>query len=404
MTSICKNAFIVITLLPLLTSCTIFKVIDLVNGGKPANNSVKQSSIPFSLDVHPILIKAKLNDSPVEYTFVLDTGALCMVSEKIAKELRMPEGVEVNAGDSSGNIEKIRLTSLNSIRVGDMKVEDCAVGVFDFSNIFTENIAGIIGSNFLRHFSVTLDYQNKILTLSRDQQYTDIQEKGVIIPFKTDMEFGFAPSVQCRIEKDIAISGVIDTGAVGLMLPHSVIEKTVDYISGDVIQAKGNMGGGMFGENRRSYALRLHSLTLGDYAFTDMPVISHSGKEVLLIGNIVLSHFMVTLNYPEQQMILTPQNTDFPSNIPSYGVSLAKREGKTVISGVWAETEAEKNGLKPGIEVLAVNSEDVTDTPIFELMQVFLDESRDSLELHYRQNDSENRITLKKEMLLNTRD
>src|SRR4030043_1474500 len=148
-----KNFLILFVIVVFLSSCTGFKAMKLVSGGESVPNKYTESVIPFTLEGHPILIKARLNNSQKEYIFVFDTGALTMIRQEVAKELDLPKGIEVEADGTGGKSKTIDLVKLDNVMVGNMEVRDCAAGVTDFSEMFAPNVAGILGSNFFKHFT-----------------------------------------------------------------------------------------------------------------------------------------------------------------------------------------------------------------------------------------------------------
>jgi hypothetical protein len=244
-------------------------------------------------------------------------------------------------------------------------------------------VAGILGSNFLRYFKVTIDYQAHELGLSSNIDAAPNEERDTKIPFETDIRSGFSPIIDCKIDEDINTRCMLDTGAFGISLPEPTLQRTQAYRAGKVIRANGSMSGGMFGMTTHSKAVRLDDLTIGGVSYTRIPATSHSGLEYVLLGNQFLRNFTVTLNYPAKELVLRPVRTTFVQNMPSYGLALAKENGKTFVSGTWEGSSAAESGLEPGDEVVRINSEDVTEKPLAELMAQLMDDKRDSLEIEF---------------------
>jgi len=397
-----KNYLILFIIVVFLPSCTAFKAMKLVNSGEAAPNNSTESVVPFTLEGHPILIKARLNNSQKEFIFVFDTGALTMIRQEVAKELDLPKGIEVEAGGSGGKSKTIDLVKLDNVIVGNMEVRDCAAGVTDFREMFAPNIAGILGSNFFKHFKVTIDYRNKEVAFSRKNNQTAVQGKETIIPFESDIKMGFAPVIKCEVDGEIKATAVIDTGYPGIVaLPLSMIKKTNSFKEGNVITAKGNMSGGIFGLSDEDYGLRIDELKIGNLKLNDIPATSHSLKNGhLLLGNKFLEKYLVTLHYPAEEMILTPYGTPFETNIPTYGLALAKEDNKIIVSGIWNNSSASRSEIKLGNEVVKVNSMDVNTLSIMELMPLFLDENINSLEIEYVNGKGRQKAILHKGMLL----
>ena len=387
-----------------LSGCTAIKAMKLVNSGDMVMSNQPDSVIPLTHEMHLIFIKAKLNHSQKEYTFIVDTGALTLISRQVATELNLSKGIEVNAGGTGGNSKTINLVKLDSIIVGNMEVTNCATGVTDFQHQFSRRIAGILGSNFLRHFKITIDYQQKELILSEDTKPVVIQDEEIKIPFETDMKSGFAPVVECVLDGGEKATGLIDTGFPGFMaFPVSMIHKSESFNNGSVVTSNGSMNGGMFGmENIESYALRFNRVKIGNLKLINVPSTSHSGKDgQVLLGNKLLEKYIVTINYPAQEMTLKPCGAPFETNIPSYGLALTKKNKKTIVSGVWQNSIAARKGLKPGDEIIKINSIETSSiSSVLELMAMFMDEKINSIEIEFQNEKARKTIVLQKDNLL----
>lgn len=401
-TLFCKflNFIILLIIFCILSGCTTIKTVNLVHSGDVVKNS-RESIIPFSLTGHPILIKAQLNNSQKEYTFIFDTGALSILRQEVAEELGLSEGIEVEAGGSGGNSKKIELFKLDQVTVGKMQVQNIAAGVTDFSEIFPPNIAGILGSNFFKHFKVTIDYQGKKITLSQDTNPVTLKDKEIKIPFQTDMKNGFAPQIDCVVDGKIKATAIIDTGAIGIAyLPLSMMKETNSFQEGFVLTADGNMIFGMFGTDEESIGVRIDEIKIGDLELVNIPSISHAseGGHVLL-GNKFLGKFLVTLNYPAEEMILKPYGLPFETNIPSYGFGLTKKDGKTLVSGVWENSPAARIGMQPGDEIIKINSTEVDTLSLMEMIALGFSEDASTIEIEFINKEGRKKASINKEML-----
>ncbi len=392
-------------LLVFVSGCTAIKAINLINSSEVVITDDMDSRIPFTMEKHQILVKIKINHSREEYTFILDTGALTMVSERIAEKLSLPEGIEIDASGTGGNSRAINLVKLDSIIAGSMEVKNCAAGVIDFSAIFPHTIDGILGSNFLQHFKVTIDYQKQELTLSQDTTPVHAQENDIKIPIELDMLMGFAPFVQCELDDAIQDNAIIDTGLPGYIgLPVSMIKKLPSFKNGSVVSSNGSMSFGMFGAGKNeNYALRLNKAKIGSLQLQNVAATSHDHKNgKILIGYKFLEKYIVILNYPAKELLLRPTGTPFEHNIPSYGFALTKNDQKTIVSGVWIGSDAFQQGLQPGDEILAINSVKMSTVPtIGELVQMFFsDEEQRSLSIEFSHENERKSVVLHKKNLL----
>jgi len=380
-----KNYLILLVIVVFLTSCSAFKVIKLLSSGEVVATNYTKSVVPILMEGHPILIKARLNNSQKNYNFVFDTGAFTLIKQEVAKELDLPKGIDIEASCTGGKSKTIGIVKLDNIIVGNMEVRDCAVGVTDFSGMFSPDISGILGSNFFKYFNLTIDYRNKEVTLSREDYRPTESDKEIVLPFDSKMEMGFAPTIDCMVDEEIKSTAIIDTGYPGIVaVPLSMIKKTNSFKKGKVVTGKGSMMGGMFGVSDQDYSLRIDELKIGELKLKNIPATSHSSKkDHLLLGGKFFEKYLVTLNYPSKKMILTPYGTPFEKNIPSYGLALVKENHNTLVSGIWSNSSASRSGINLGDEVVKINAMETNTLSLSELMTLFLDEKINSLKVEY---------------------
>lgn len=386
-----------------MQSCTTLQIVKRVNGGKIALNTPIKSVIPFELKGHPILIKCRLNNSTKEYKFMFDTGAITLVTPQVANELELQDPIEIELNGTGGETEKVNLVQLKNVTVGKSVVENVAAVVVDLEKKHGVKIDGILGSNFLKFFQVTINYpKQKITLLHNTEPISAKSDNDIQISFETNMKSGFAPQVECIINGNITSTGIIDTGYPGVAsIPLSLMKKMNSFKTGNIVKASGSMVGGVVGMAKESYALRLDSLTISSLQIGNIPSISHSSKnEHILLGNKFLSKFLVTIDYPSGKIILHPYQTTFDTNIFTYGLNLSKKNNKTIVTGVWDNSSAFKAGIRPNDEIVQINSINADSLSPFDLMAMFLNENTNNIDIVYIHENSKHTIDLKKEKLL----
>jgi predicted aspartyl protease len=130
-----------------------------------ATLSPKSAKVKFRLagDVQPlILLPVQVNgDGPFE--FILDTGAgTSLLSSDLAKKLKI-KIISTKEGQSAGGKISVSLAKVDSLAVGQAKLDDVDVGIVDLTHIgntIGTKIDGDIGYNFLKHFRITIDYHD----------------------------------------------------------------------------------------------------------------------------------------------------------------------------------------------------------------------------------------------------
>src|SRR5256885_9650180 len=109
-----------------------------------------------------ILLPVRVNDRG-PFDFILDTGAgTSLLSSDLAKQLAV-KILGSKEGQSAGGKVSVSLAKVDSLAVGEIKLDDVDVGVVDLAQIgktIGTKIDGDLGYNFLKHFRATIDYRN----------------------------------------------------------------------------------------------------------------------------------------------------------------------------------------------------------------------------------------------------
>lgn len=139
----------------------------------PPASSASRTSAPIQLAGGSALVGAAVNGAPV--TLLVDTGAtLTILSPKATEKLGIavrataPKILTTVVGGGTFAMPYVRVSSL---RVGEFTVEDIDVGVYD-ALPQAPAVDGLLGTNFLNHFKVTVDRDQRRLTLEASQGAT----------------------------------------------------------------------------------------------------------------------------------------------------------------------------------------------------------------------------------------
>lgn len=380
-----------------------------MNRGRLTSDQIEDSVIPFDLrGGHVIIVPVRINNSDMVYDFMLDTGALTVVSRKIAEELDLPSGVEVMARDTAGGSKPMQLINLEVLELGKMKIAECPAGIIDLSGFGGQlkdrdmKVDGLIGSNFLRYFKVTIDYGKRQLILSNHTGAEPVAHGSYRFSFSSEMQRGYAPTLECLLEDNIRCPGIIDTGAPFVVtLPSSLVKKTKAYSTGQVVKAKGNVWGGAFKASENNALLRISALQMGELRLHDLPMLSLPHRQ-MLIGKKFLEKFRVTLNYPAREMTLSPcGEIKFSSNIYSFGAIVRKDDdGRVFVAGFWEGSSVDRSGIRIGDELVTVDGKNVRDLSPLEIETLYHDDKVQEIEVVYKNRSGFHKIKVRKEMLL----
>lgn len=389
------------------TGCSTLKAVSIVRSGEPAAGAGAEKVVPFDLKGHMILVKAKLNDSPKEYTFMVDTGALNAVREETAREIALEDAVEVDSMSTGGGTKKVRLARLARLSVGGMEVRECGTGVFDFSlidQLTGVRLDGILGSNFLRHFRVTIDYRNRQLALARSIEPVAAPAGAYRLKFEQAMFSGFAPQIGHVAVGDTFLDALIDTGARESVISLAALEK-IGMGGTPVIKAIGATGGGAFKLQDHNRLLRIDTLRLGPVSAKHLPVVAveqrRAFEDKILLGKNFLDRYLVIIDYPADELILVPDASSIPAaNLFSTGLTLKRDdEGAISVIGLWQGSPADRAGLAPGDRIVKVNGRDAAAFPLAEINDRLRDDRVGELDFRVKNGNGERSVVLRKEML-----
>jgi Aspartyl protease len=120
-------------------------------------------------------------DSTGPYDFVVDTGAqITTIDPRLAAELH-PKPLGATHVTGVGSYSQASYAQLASLQAGTYSIKDPLVLVQDMQQIQQTDprIRGILGSNFLEHFDLLIDYEHRVLCLddSREMQQKVMGER-----------------------------------------------------------------------------------------------------------------------------------------------------------------------------------------------------------------------------------
>lgn len=190
------------------------------------NLTAKETTIAFEYYQRLIFIKVDVNETN-NLLFLLDTGANTSAidtntSDSIGLKAFCTDTVEGSAG-------KIVVPNVKakSISVGKCLVKNISLTKYDLSNSLVPpnmHLDGILGTDFLRHYVVSIDFYKKQITLSKKRMETQNY-----IPFELDNGI---PKIKSIINNHVSAylrydsgSSLFDTNEIYLNIPSPVLDK-----------------------------------------------------------------------------------------------------------------------------------------------------------------------------------
>lgn len=257
-----------------------------------------------------ILLPVKINgEGP--FDFIFDTGAgTSLLSSDLAKQLDV-KVVGSKDGQSAGGKVSVSLAKVESLGVGEAKLDDVDVGIVDLSQIgktIGARIDGDLGYNFLKHFRLTIDYRKCELRLDNPKR---IEQFGAAA--KTEVPIRLASPAKPLILVDVHANGrgpfqfAIDTGTSTTAITPELAKELGVSSSPIAAAATG-------GAHVDVTAGALKSFQVGGARIDNMPVLVADFFSMLsqaigvkldgIIGYNFLRDYKVVIDYPNELLSL----------------------------------------------------------------------------------------------------
>jgi predicted aspartyl protease len=260
-----------------------------------------------------ILVPASVNDSEPQ-EFILDTGAgVSLLTPEFAERMGVA-ATETKEGMGAGGKVAISLGVARSLSIGESKIENVQVAITDelrrIGAVIGAHVEGNVGYNYLKNFSLTIDYQNNILRLAQAKPNSNGASDSAS---RTEIKFKLAHPAKPLILLPVSINGegpyifAVDTGASSTVISPEVAETLA--IERTSIPELTGAGGAM-----RASTGVARSLAVGKAEIENLAVVVADFLGMLsqavgtkldgIIGYNFLKEFEVTIDYPNETLRL----------------------------------------------------------------------------------------------------
>ena len=320
-------------------------------------NGTSAENIPFAYIVDHLFIDVNIGCD--KRTWIIDTGAsVTVIDAEYAEELGLETAGKMK-GYGAGTTVEATFTELPAFSVEGIMFDPQNVAVLEIGGLFKRvglDVVGILGYDFLSRFVVKIDYANKLLSFY-DPDVFEYAGGGAVIDSPMKGRFFVVPMT---VDGEHSGDWTLDIGAGGTSfffpyaMQHGLIErKGIDGLAG---------GAGGYHPNR---TIRFETLEIAGFNLPE-PLISvplqtggafGSTEGTGNLGNNVLRHFVVYLDYDRQHAILE-EGADFGRDFPEdrSGLALAVNEGDEIeVFYVSPHTPADRARFQQGDIVRAIN-------------------------------------------------
>lgn len=184
-------------------------------------------TVPFEYADNEIVVKCRVNNSE-DLDFLFDTGASdTIIDRRVAAQNFLAKQEKFDIAAYSGMVEANR-SELKRFEIGSLILNEVPVRVLDMnaqSRQMGRPIAGIIGTNIISQFLVTIDYSKRSLVFE-DMESAARPLKAANVPFTIRQLPYIKVALNGRDEQLL----LVDTGAAFNHLPTSVAQR---HVQGD---------------------------------------------------------------------------------------------------------------------------------------------------------------------------
>jgi hypothetical protein len=370
------NLFGVILFTTVLSGCQLYQAakFSYTNGTSDHTwlNQSKTTQVPFTLVAELIIVPVSINGSK-PLNFVFDSGAAATVilesDNTDVLTLKSVSKLDISgAGESFQSVANL-VPNIN-VTLGEVELIEQTIIHLPISSVpfFKDKDSvffdGIIGYDFLKRFTIKIDYENMIIKLSEQTDFAKIEtehdKNWQQLPI--DIEGGMSyVTVDAKLtsEKETPITLMIDTGFSGTF---------------EIAQARQDKSFAPYYPTRTQglngystiHVSNTQSLSLGRYSKKNVPVLYNMStnqdvENSALLGNQFLKHFNIIFDYRNEQLFIKPnQKFDQPINLDKSGLRLIPHKLGAIVNDVAKETAADNIGLKTDDIITHYNGKKIT--------------------------------------------
>lgn len=374
---------------------------------EPPENDVKDyeflegesaEDIPFQFIENSIFLSLIINDE--EKLWLLDNGAsMSIIDQDYASSLGLKSEGKIK-GFGIEKIFELSFVKLPPFKIAGLQFDSQTIYSFQglSDKFYDTDVIGILGYDFLSRFVTKIDYARQRISFYNPRTYIYNGHGNVLdAPLKNKIF-----NVEMTVDGKHCGKWNVDLGAfdISFHFPYAMANGFLERKGIDRVSA------GLGGEHLER-VLQFKTIEFGGFAVLN-PLISvpfgeskgsNSGREsVGNIGNSLLRHFVVYLDYERQQVIVEKGkdfNRDFPRDKGGLQIGMTDK-GASVIVFVSPDTPAEKAGFLKGDIVESISNIGVSYIPEIDTLQkLFCEKAGTEFIVNIMRNDQIKEIKLR---------
>jgi predicted aspartyl protease len=356
--------------------------IDL-GGGPSLSNPIE---IPFILEGGHIIVEASIDGNPPK-PFMFDTGASIVIMPDIAHALNAPVARTARVGGIGPKVSQVEMIKVGRITIGAAALEHPTAAVLDMPNTLVDRgsrprLAGLIGSELLARYAITIDYERHTLTLNNPGFRPQAAAFSLPLGFSISQDGLTHPSISAELD-GVAGDFIIDTGSGGQIFvsekfqrehaPFANYAKVLSFLSAGGIGGRTNVELG-FGKLLRFGPVSFAPPIVVGATDAANPKLGRSSTAHTagVIGAAILAQFIVTIDYQSERAYFEPvAGRKLPSILHGTGMIFDKPDHEAFeVLDVLKDSAAERAGLHRGDRIVEVAGRPARDLSVSDVQSL----------------------------------
>jgi len=311
-----------------------------------------------------ILLKAKFNNLPDSFNFIMDTGSGGIsLDSSTVEQFHIPHVPSGRYIYGIAGVRKVDFSQHNSLSFPGLKVDSLDFYINNYEilgNVYGIKIDGIIGYSFFRRYIVKINFDSSKISVFQPG-FLKYPPHGFLL----HPHFKGLPIVPLTIRDNRTINAhyYFDTGAGLCFLisqqfneDSSVLRKNRKLLP---IEVQG------LGGRKQLHLTLIKELQIGPFKFRKVPTyLLDDDNNILaypsqggLIGDDLLRRFNIILNYPQGEIHILP-NSHFKDLFDySYtGMTMYYVDGHVIADDIIKGSPADKSGLKNDDIIMSIDN------------------------------------------------
>lgn len=308
-----------------------------------------------------IIIPVKINNK--DYRFILDTGAVTLVSKELSEVLNISKEKSIEVNDASGKIMTLDQIVIPKIKIGSTSFNNTTALINqDDSNLLFScfKIDGLIGSNLFKSSILQILPDIKKIKITSNSSRLNLQESKSA---KMELSNQGLPYLLVELKGNKKAKGyvLIDTGMKGFFDLSNDNLKT--YQKRNIFDihstSTGFKGGGLFGiENETEYhRMELPKMIINSTEFKNINIETTHSKSSR-IGTEILNYGSLTIDYINKNIYFDSEKKSYDLSKALLGFTPTLVDGKLILGLIWDENL--KNKINVGDQIISINGTDFT--------------------------------------------